>query len=432
MSIGPKTGWRNTVAMGTLGIVLLGLLLGGWISQASIAGAVIAPGSVVVRGKPKSIQHLDGGIVSEILVRNGDRVSTGTPMIRLDDATIRANLAIYRNRLKEALAREARLHAELREDEEIGLADVREVPHDIGDLDTSLATQAGLLEARRNLRTGKREQLAEQIAQHENQIIGVRGLIDAREEQLRLIEKELSASREMREQGFVPEREVTALERQRADLRGLLAEDRAELARVHNAIGERRIELLQVGHEHQESVLKELRATASEIDELLQQIQATEAQLSRVEIVAPTTGIVHELALHTIGGVVQPGGTVLQIIPVEEGVEVELTVPTSAIDQVFLGQEARVRFPAFNQRTTPDVAGQVSMVSASSVIDEQSGSAFYRVNIDLSQEELAKLGSRQLTPGMPAEGFLLTDLRTVLDYLIRPVTDYFVKAFRER
>lgn len=432
MSTGPKTGWRSAVAIGALGVLLLGLLIGGWIAQASIAGAVIAPGSVVVRGKPKSIQHLDGGIVSAILVRNGEHVSTGTPLIRLDDTTIRANLAIYRNRLKEALAREARLRAELREDAEIGLTDVREVPLEVGDLDASLATQAGLLEARRNLRTGKREQLAEQIAQHENQDIGVQGLIDAREEQLRLIEKELGASREMREQGFVPEREVTALERQRADLRGLLAEDRAELARVRNAIGERRIELLQVGHEHQEAVLKELRATASEIDELLQQIQATEAQLSRVEIVAPTTGVVHELALHTIGGVVQPGGTVLQIIPVEEGVEVELAVPTAAIDQVFLGQEARVRFPAFNQRTTPDVAGQVSMVSASSVIDEQSGSAFYRVNIDLSQAELNKLGSRQLTPGMPAEGFLLTDLRTVLDYLISPVTDYFAKAFRER
>jgi HlyD family secretion protein len=432
MSIRPKTGWKGAVSLGTLGVVLLGLLIGGWVAQASIAGAVIAPGSVVVRGKPKSIQHLDGGIVSEILVGNGDRVNAGMAMIRLDDTTIRANLAIYRNRLREALAREARLRAELREDGEVGLEDVREVPIEPGDLEVSLATQAGLLEARRNLRTGRREQLAEQIAQHENQVIGVQGLIDAREEQLRLLEKELNASREMREQGFVPEREVTSLERQRADLRGLLAEDRAELARVRNAIGERRIELLQVGHEHQEAVLKELRVTASEIDELLQQIQATEAQLSRVEIVAPTTGVVHELALHTIGGVVQPGGTVLQIIPVEEGVEVELTVPTAAIDQVFLGQEARVRFPAFNQRTTPAIAGEVLMVSASSVIDEKSGSAFYRVNIDLSQEELAKLGSRQLTPGMPAEAFLVTDMRTVLDYLLQPVSDYFSKAFRER
>lgn len=432
MRMGPKTGWRGAVALGALGVALFVVLVGGWIAQASIAGAVIAPGSVVVRGKPKSIQHLDGGIVSEILVRNGDRVRTGMPMILLDDTTIRANLAIYRNRLREALAREARLHAELREDGEIGLADVREIPRGVGDLAASLETQAGLLEARRKLRIGKREQLGEQIAQHENQVIGVQGLIDAREEQLQLIEKELSASREMRQQGFVPEREVTSLERQRADLRGLLAEDRAELARVRNAIGERGIELLQVGHEHQEAVLKELRATTSEIDELLQQVQATEAQLARVEIIAPTTGVVHELALHTIGGVVQPGDTVLQIIPVEEGVEVELTVPTASIDQVFLGQEARIRFPAFNQRTTPDLSGQVSMVSASSVIDQQSGSAFYRVIIDLNREELIKLGSRQLTPGMPAEGYLLTELRTVLDYLIRPVTDYFAKAFRER
>jgi len=432
MSALPRTHWHGVVVLGISGVLMLVLVLGGWIASASIAGAVIAPGSVVVRGNPKSVQHLDGGIVSEILVGNGERVGVGQPLIRLDDTTIRANLAIYRNRLREALAREARLRAELRENAEIAPTDVRRLPIDAGDLKRALATQADLLQARRNLRLGKREQLSEQIAQHEHQVTGVQGLIEAREEQLALIEKELTASREMRVQGFVPEREVTALERQRADLRGLLAEDRAELARVRNAIGERRIELLQVGREHQEAVLEELRAVTAEIDELLQQIQATEAQLARVEVTAPTSGVVHELAVHTVGGVVQPGGTLLQIIPVDEGVDVELTVPTAAIDQVFLGQTARVRFPAFNQRTTPDIAGTVAMVSADAVLDEQSGRTFYRVLIDFQAAELKKLGIERLTPGMPAEGFLLTELRTVLDYLIRPVTDYFAKSFRER
>ena len=427
-----RTSWRGPMILGLIAVLVMVAGVGGWMMQARIAGAVIAPGTVAVRGKPQTVQHLDGGIVQEIRVQNGQAVEKGQILLLLDDTTIRANLAIYLNRLREALAREARLAAELREDEIITAEDLREQPVDVGSLDLVLETQTGLLRARRELRLGQMELLTEKANQFENQINGVAALIEAKREQLALVERELDDANQLLTQRLVQQSRVTALERQRADLRGQVAEHEAEIARLRNAIGETRIQALQIGREHQETVLNEKRQIATEIDELIQQIQATVAQLDRVAIRSPSDGLVHEMSVFTVGGVVAAGAPILQVIPISRGVELEATVPTADIDQIYLGQVARLRFPAFNQRTTPEIEGAVAMISPSSIVDEKTGNAFFRVGLTVPQDQLQRLGDLTLTPGMPAEAFLVTERRTVIGYLLRPLTDYFNRAWRER
>lgn len=426
------TSWRRPMVLGLLAVGLMVVVVGGWLARASISGAVIVPGTVAVRGKPQTVQHLDGGIVAEILVENGDAVAETDTLLRLEDTTIRANLAIYRNRLREVLAREARLTAELREDAAIAEADLLPTPIALEGLALALTAQERLLTARRDLRLGQLEQLAEQMAQHENQIAGVEGLIEAKTLQLDLVAEEIDAARRLVDQGLAARSQLNSLAREQAELQGQVAEFQAEIARLRNAIGETRIQHLQIGREHQETVLGERRVARAEIEELTQQIQATESQLARVEVRAPAGGVVHELAVTTIGGVVSPGAPIVQIIPIGRGVEVEAQVPTAEIERVFLGQAARLRFPAFNQRTTPEIMGEVSLVSATSVTDEATGVPFYRVDLIISDGERERLGTRDLTPGMPVEAFLITEDRTVVDYLAQPFTDYFNRALRER
>lgn len=427
-----RLSWRRPIMLGLFAILLLVGGVGYWMATTVISGAVMAPGTVAVRGKPQTVQHLDGGIVSEILVQNGDAVSEGQPLVTLDDTTIVANLEIYRNRLRDALAREARLTAELREAEGIAPDDLRQVGMSFGELDVALAEQEELLVARRHMRLGQLDGQGERINQLRNQIAGFEALIGARKSELALVNDEATKSRELVEKGLAPQARLNDALREKASLEGEIVEYQAEIARIESAIGEIRITRLQIGREHQESVLAERSEVARTIDELVQQIQATEAQLSRITVRAPSDGLVHELGVTTIGAVLPPGAEILQIIPVSRGVEVEVSVMPGQIDQVFRGQQARLHFTAFNARTTPQIDGTVALVSPSSVVDPQTGASFYRVGIEIPESERERLGDVHLTPGMPVEAFLITEGRTVASYLARPITDYFSRAMRER
>ena len=427
-----KLGWRGTTVFGLLALLALVGGVGGWVTQTEIDGAVVAPGQVAVRGRPQTVQHLDGGIVKVIHVQSGETVEAGTTLLELDDTTIEANLEIYLNRLREALAREARLIAELRDDETVRPEDVREVSVPVGDLDHQLTKQIDLLSARRELRLGQVEQQGERIVQLESQIEGFEALIDAREDQLGLVATELEAAATLVKRGLAPTGKLTALQRERADLRGQVAEYRAEIARTKSAISETRITRLQIDREHQQSVLDEENEVSRSVDELVQQLQATEAQLERVTVRAPTEGRIHELTITTVGGVISPGAPILQIIPMTRGVEVEVSVNPGLIDRIYAGQSARLRFPAFNQRTTPQILGSVSVVSPSSIEDQNTGQSFYRAMVEVPEDQIALLGVPRLTPGMPVEAYLITDSRTVAAYLTRPITDYFARSMRER
>ena len=369
-----RTNYRGTILF-SLGVFLLLFAgVGSWMVYANIAGAVVATGTVIVKGKPKSIQHLDGGIVREILVESGQLIAKGDVLIRLDDTLIKANYEIYRNRLREALARMARLTAERDGAETIDWDTEFSAAVDLGDVNQHRLGQQKLFDARRATRLGQKSQLRKKIEQFNNQIEGVEGLLSAKQEQVQFVEKELNGAKILNKKGLTPLNRILALQRQRSDLLGQLAEHNAEIAGIENSIHETEISISQIDREFQEKVLSELREVTAHVSEMVQQILATKEQLGRIDVTAPVSGIVHELNVFTIGGVVPPGGTVMQLIAQNEGVEVEMNVEPQYIDQVAIGREAAVRFPAFNQRTTPEIYGSISLISPSSVVDEKNRS----------------------------------------------------------
>lgn len=426
-----RTNLRVPMIVGFLAFALLFGGAGGWMAYANISGAVIASGSVSVKGKPKTIQHLDGGIVSEIKVANGDIVQRGDVLLRLDGTLLRANLQIYDERLREALARKSRLTAERDGAESVTWheVDIESVKAEPGD--DNKVGQDRLFHARRNSITGQVKQLNEKIAQFNNQVEGVKGLKSSKADQIGFISRELEGLNELFDDGNTTLNRLMALERQKSDLLGQQAEHDAELARIANSINETKLQILQLRHEARKEVLTELRTTTQEVNELVQQIHATKEQLKRIDITAAVDGMIHELSVFTIGGVVGPGAPIMQIVPQNEELEVEAQVEPQFIDDLYVGQDATVRFTAFNQRETPELFGAVTSISPSSVVDERTGLAYYNVGLTIPQNELARLNGKKLIPGMPVEAHVRTDERTVLNYLVKPLLDQVQRAFRE-
>ncbi|MCV0426020.1 MAG: HlyD family type I secretion periplasmic adaptor subunit [Roseibium sp.] len=425
-----KTGLRVTGILGVLASVCLLASAVVWAQFTEINGAVIAVGKVVAQGKPKTVQHLDGGIVQEILVKDGDRVAAGDVLIRLDDTQLLANLQIYRSRLANSAALRDRLVAEQ------GGSDTIVFEDDVAalsgrDLGKVRLGQTAIFTSRRDVHLGRREQLEEKIRQFKNQIIGINALVGAKQDQLASLETELAGMIELNERGHVRKSQVLSMQRSRSDLIGQLGEHAAELARIANSIRDTELEILLAERQRREEAVTELRETVVSIEEMVQQILSTDKQLDRVDIRAPVDGIVHEMQVVTIGGVVSPGAAILQVIPSGDGIVFETRVDPSAIDQVYVNQSARLRLSAFNQQTTPELEGSVLTLSADAVIDEATGGSFYRVLIASPIEQLERLGDLEIVPGMPVEAFLQTDERTVLSYLTKPFTAQVGRAFRE-
>lgn len=421
-------GWPARVGL-LAAIALLSAALA-WAHFTKISGAVIASGQIAVEGKPKLVQHFDGGVIEEILVKEGDVVKAGEVLIYLDKTLLEANLAIYRTRLGDLIARKSRLRAEQVEASNIAF---EEFPVFLASMDPADFTtgQQEVFDARRAMQEGKHAQLEEKIVQFGNQIIGVEGLLASKREQLALIEQELETKQEMNERGLLVYSEVIGIRRSKADLEGQIAEHLSELARIKNSIQDARIEMLLNTREFKEQVVGEQRDVVTQIGELTQQILSTEKQLQRIALRAPVAGVVHEMEVFTHGGVVPPGGTVLQIVPQNNHLAFEMRVDPISIDQVYVGQEARIRFSAFNQRTTPELVGSIIRMAPSSVLDEATGLSFFEIAVDITPDELSKLGDVDLVPGMPFESFLQTDERTVLSFFVKPLTDQIQEAFRE-
>ncbi|MEZ5840753.1 MAG: HlyD family type I secretion periplasmic adaptor subunit [Hyphomicrobiales bacterium] len=427
-----RTSYRRPAFAGLALFLLLFGAGAGWSSIAEVSSAVIANGTVGVFGKPKTIQHLDGGIVERIDVEAGQFVRKGDELLVLDDRTIVANLTIYRGRLRDLLVRKERLLAELddRADFDIPKGELL-ARYELGDTGEAMAQQRTMMKARRTSRLGEIAQLDERIAQFEKQIEGVEGLRASKETQREVYGVERRSIEKLVKHQIAAKNQLLVYDRSAADLQGQIAEHDGDIGRLRNSIAEVEISKLQVERSFREKAIAELEETDAKINELIQQVDATEQQLARTVIRAPVDGIVHELSIFTIGGVIQPGGNIMQIVPSTERLEIEVNVDTRQIDEVVIGAQAVVRFPSFHQRTTPEVHGTVSRVSPTSVVDEKSGFAFYRTGISVSDEELASLGTRELLPGMPVEAVIPTRERTVLQYFTKPLTDSFVHAFRE-
>jgi len=401
-----------------------------WAQTTAISGAVIASGAAEVRGKPKVVQSLDGGIVEEIRVSDGDLVQAGDVLLRLDPTLLRINLEMYRARLAETRSRISRLQAEQAGRRTLAFA--YDTEHLDGlPLENINAGQREIFEARRDVMKGRKEQLREKIVQFGNQTSGVEGLISAKREQVAFIEQELGDVSALHAEGLARKSQVLELQRQRSRLLGEIAEHQSELARIRNSIRDTELDILQSERQFKEEVVTELGEAVMQAEELVLQIVTARKQLERIEILSPVDGIVHEMQVFNAGGVVPPGETMLQIIPVSKGVDFQVRVAPDAIDQVMKGQRAKIVFSAFNTRTAPEIFGTVSGISPSSITDPATGQSFYRVTLAIPPEEMARLEGHEILPGMPIEAFLQTGERTVLSYLTRPLTDQLRRAFRD-
>lgn len=423
---------RANLIAGTIAAVLLIGGFGVWASTTRFAGAVIAAGSLVVDSNVKKVQHLAGGIVASISVKDGDDVKAGDHLVRLDDTTLKANLAIVVKGLDDLTARKARLEAE-----RDGLDDI-DWPADLlarNALDEAAHAMAGerkLFEFRRTARQGQKTQLMERTQQLQHEIEGQLSLQSAKREEIELIERELDGVRSLWNKNLVQITRLTALERERARLKGELAQSQAAAAQLRGRVSEIGQQMLQIDQDLTREVGQELRDADSKIGELIERKVAAEDQLKRVDIRAPQAGTIHQLGVHTIGGVIGPGEVLMTIVPGTDRLAVEGKVAPTEIDQLHLGQSAALKFSAFNQRTTPEIEGTITRISADVSADQRSGVTFYTIRIEVRPEEIARLGGVRMVPGMPVEIFARTHDRTVLSFFVKPLQDQIARAFRER
>ncbi len=428
-----KTGKsiRYYQIIGVLGLIVVAGGLGAWASLTSIQGAIIAQGVTSVESSSKKIQHREGGIVKAINVKEGQRVKEGDTLIELDETETKAQLAILDGLLLEQSAQAARLKA-LRDN-----ADNINFPKELAERKSEPAAQeimtgqVKLFKALKATAVGRRSQLEERVAQLEKQIVGVESQLVARRDQFKLISKELSSLEGLLKKGLVPVSRILALKRERSNLGGQEGELISSIAQTRSRISETKLQIIQLEDEERGKVLSELRQVETDLTQNRERRIATAAKLRRTSIVAPRAGYVLQLAVHTIGGVVGPGEVIMLIVPELDDIIVEARVSPQDINQIFLQQSARVRFSSFNARTTPEIQATVTHVAADLTQKDSQTPPFYAIKLKMSKDDLVKLGDNKLIPGMPAETFIQTRNRTPLSYLIQPLRDQILRAFRE-
>ena len=423
---------RRHLLVTVVAVVLLVGGIGGWASTSEFAGAVIAQGQLVVDTSVKKVQHPTGGVVAELKVRDGNQVKAGDVVIRLDDTQTRANLAIVSKGLDELSARRAREEAELEGEDKISFPPDLLARKDDPEVARLISGETKLFETRRKTREGLKSQLAERVSQSEEEIRGLSAQVASKEKQIEWIQQELEGVRDLWSKKLVQFNRVTSLEREQARLDGERGQLIAAIAQSKGKIAETRIQILQIDQDMRTEVGKDLADIRGKTAELVEKRVAAEDQLKRVDIRAPQDGMVHQLDVHTVGGVVSAGQQIMLIVPGADKLIVEAKVQPQDIDQVRIGQAAVMRFSNFNTRTTPEVNGEVTLVSADVTQDQRTGLSYYTVRIAVPPEEMARLEGPKLIPGMPVEVYIQTTIRTVVSYFVRPFQDQIAKAFREK
>ena len=411
--------------------ILLGVI-GVWSVQARIAGAVIASGMIQVENNRQVVQHPQGGVVGELLVRDGDRVSAGDVVLRLDDALLRSELAIITAQLNETRARKGRLSAERDDANEITFDAelVAEAERDPG-VKALMDGQARLFETRRVALTQVSEQLRNQIEQTEDQIDGAEAQLVATQGQAELIVTELSDAQTLLDKGLAQASRVSALRREDSRLQGEIGQYTALMAQLKGDIARINIEILRLSTQRREEAISGLRDLQFQENELVERALSTRETLSKMEVRSPVSGVIYGNTVFALQSVISPAAPIMYVIPQDQALVVSARVEAIHIDQVHEGQSAALRFVAFDQRTTPEVFGRVTRLSADVFTDEVTGISFYEAELLPEDNELAKLEGQQLVPGMPVEAFIKTQERSPLSYLMKPLMDYFNKAFRE-
>lgn len=422
---------RHLLAGGLIMLLLAGGV-GGWAATTQIAGALIAQGSVVVDSNVKKVQHPTGGVVGKLNVQDGDRVKAGDILVQLDDTITRANLAIVTKGLDELAARKARLEAERDGAESITFPRMLLAHADDAPVAIALANERKLFELRRNARLGQKAQLRQRITQLQDEISGQNAQQEAKTREISLIGKELDGVRELWKNNLVQITRLTALERDAARLEGERAQLIAAVAQTKGKISETELQIIQIDQDLSSEVAKDMREVDAKYGEFVERKVAAEDQLKRIDIRSPQDGVVLESKVHTVGGVIQAGDAIMLIVPETDKLQVEAKISPRDIDQIQVGQPAMLRFSAFNLRTTPEINGTITRIAADTTTDQRTGQTYYNTRIAMTKDEIARLGEVKLIPGMPVEAFVQTGERSVMSYLIKPLQDQFMRAFREK
>lgn len=422
---------RRYITLGALG--LLGLFggLGYWSATSQIAGAIVTSGMIEVESNRQVVQHPNGGVIGEILVDDGDTVEAGDILIRFDDVQTRSEIDIIEGQLFELIGRQSRLKAERDAAEEISfdpeLVEVSQNP-DFADI---IPSQTRLFNARRLTLAEELAQMNERIIQIANQIEGTEAQLSAQNEQIALMQVELADQQSLLDKGLVQAGNVSALQRAVADLIGNAGAMQATIAQNRGRIAEAEIEILRLKSQAREDAITALNDLQfSEIELRQRRLSLTET-LSRLDVRAPRSGVVLGMKFFSERAVVQAAEAILYIVPQDSPLIISVQIPTIDIDQIYVGQEVSLRFPAFDQRSTPELIGVVVKIAPDVFLNEQTGQSYYAAELRPADGELEKLEGLELLPGMPVESFIKTDDRTPLEYLIKPLSDYFTRAFRE-
>lgn len=413
-------------------VVLLAGGIGGWAATTELSGAVIAMGQLVVDSNVKKIQHPFGGVITELNVRDGDRVQAGDILVKLDGTETRANLAIVSKALDELYAVQARDDA-LRD----GAASVSFPPDLMSRVDD--AATAELMKGERRLfetlvsaADGQKAQLKEQVAQLDEQVRGMEKQLEAKAKEIDWSAQELVGIRDLWKKKLVDFARVTTAERDAARLEGEHGALMSAIAETKGKVAEMQLRILQVDEDMRTDVGKELADVRGKISELVEKKVAAEDRLQRLDIRAPQSGVVHELEFHTVGGVIQPGATIMGVVPDTDALTAEIRIAPPEIDQLHVGQKAILRFLSFNQQTTPELNAELTLVSADVTTDPKTGANYYTARVKVAEADTTCLAGLKLMAGMPVEVFVQTSARTVISYLVRPIKDQVERAFRER
>lgn len=426
----PETNNTFPVATRVLAGVALGFLLfagaGGWAATTQLRGAIIASGTIKVDRNLKAIQHRDGGIVSEIAVKEGDVVTKGQIMLRLDDAQTRAELSIVKTQLVELTARQARLIAERDNQEDISFE-----PGFVSEFPQISSGERRLFDGNSRNRQNQKQQLQYGISQLEEELKGLIAQYDAKDDELELVRTEHGKIKGLADKKLIDTTRKYVIDRELAKLTGESGEIQANIARSRARMSEIQIQIIAIDEAARTEAQRELSVVEPKLSELRERRIAVEDRLARTDIRAPLSGTVNELFVHTIGGVITPAEKLVTLVPADAALKIEARLSPTDIDQVFIGQEARMRFSAFNQRATPELDGSIAYVSAATSTDPTTGQIFYLADVAVPASELAKLGDNRLLPGMPVEVFVSTQERTAISFLTKPLSDQFNRAFRE-
>ena len=426
----PKTNTsiKTPVRIGLTIFTLVFGVFGGWAALAPIDGAAYAPGEVMVESQNKSVQHLEGGIIAEILVSNGDAVQAGQPLINLNRTQPHAQLEIVSAQHTADSVREARLIAQ--RDGLAGIAWPAELDANDSVTREEMDGQISIFDARKAAVEGNIEVLEQRIGQLENRVVGMQAMRESRQLLADSYADELADTRELLDQGFSDRIRYRELERNYANFFGQAAELSANIASTEVQVGETRLQILQVRRDFHNEVVADLAGVQTNLNDLEERMIALEDVVARTVIRSPDDGIVTGMQIHTVGGVISPGMIIVDIVPEDDEMIIEAQVSPLDIDRVALNQEATIRFSSFGN-TAPTTFGEVINLSADSFQDQNTGLSYYVARIQVTPEGLDGLGDLELMPGMPAEVFISTGSRTFLQYLFKPFSNALARSFRE-